>query len=519
MSERFQPVGVSTAGVVEVDIAVVGAGPAGLAAAVTAAEGGLSVAVVDACLQPGGQYWRHPDENAPRGAEGDGQHDWDTFSRLRERFVAQRTNGTLTYLPSKQVWFIERPTESRPQFLLRINGVSPLTAADPGPTQVRAANLLLCPGGYDRQLPVPGWDLPGVMAAGGVQALLKGHRSPAGRRAVVAGTGPFLLPVATGLAAAGVEVVGVCEAGTLTAWGKQLGGAVQVPTKGLEGVGYAKAMIKHRIPYWTRTAVTAIHGDQAVQRVTIADLDARGRVRSGSQRDVEVDLVALGWGFSPSLELIVAVGAATRQDDDQSLVACVDQVQRSTVPGVYVAGEATGVGGAMLAVQEGELAAIAILQDLGRASRPRRVRALQRRIRRSRAFARAMHLALPVSENWHEWLREDTVVCRCEEVTYGQICHARDVLDAHDARTVKLLTRTGMGWCQGRVCGFATARLVAADSARPLEAADQLPIAKRPLCAPVSLGELADLDREFTTANPTAASTEADPNGLDPDLV
>jgi NADP-dependent aldehyde dehydrogenase len=232
-----------------------------------------------------------------------------------------------------------------------------------------------------------------------------------------------------------------------------------------------------------------------------------------------VDLVALGWGFTPSLELVMAVGAATRQDDDQSLVASVDQIQRSTVPGVYVAGEATGVGGARLAVHEGELAAIAILQDLGRASRPRRVRALQRSIRRSRAFARAMHLAHPIPEYWHEWLREDTVVCRCEEVSYGQICHARDVLDAHDARTVKLMTRTGMGWCQGRVCGFATARLAAADSGRPLDAADQRPIAKRPFCALVSLGELADLDRAFTTVSPPAASAEAEPNGLDPDVV
>jgi NADP-dependent aldehyde dehydrogenase len=508
MSERVQPVRVTTSGVVNVDVAVVGAGPAGLAAAVTAAEGGLSVAVVDAGIQPGGQYWRHPDENAPRGAEVDGQHDWDTFIRLRERFVAQRANSSLTYLPGRQVWFIERPTDSRPQFLLRINGVGQLAAADARASQVRAANLLLCPGGYDRQLPVPGWDLPGVMAAGGVQALLKGHRSLAGKRAVVAGTGPFLLPVATGLAAAGVEVVGICEAGVPTAWAKHVGGAVQVPRKGLEGVGYTRAMIKHRIPYWTRTAITAIHGDQAVQRVTIAKLDARGRVRSGSQRDVEVDLVALGWGFSPSLELIVAVGAATRQDDDQSLVASVDELQRSTVPGVYAAGEATGIGGALLAVQEGELAAIAVLQDLGRASRPRRVRALQRSIRRSRAFARAMHLAHPVPEYWHEWLREDTVVCRCEEVTYEQICHARDVLDAHDARTVKLMTRTGMGWCQGRVCGFATAKLAAADSGRSLEAADQRPIAKRPLCALVSLGELADLDRQFTTTDPAAASAE-----------
>ena len=110
------------------------------------------------------------------------------------------------------------------------------------------------------------------------------------------------------------------------------------------------------------------------------------------------------------------------------------------------------------------------------------------------------------------------MVCRCEEVTYGQICHARDVLDAHDARTGSC-ERTGMGWCQGRVCGFATAKLAAADSGRPLEAADQQPIAKRPLCALVSLGELAALDGEFIAASPPAASADADPNRLDPDVV
>lgn len=499
MTEAIVPAGVTDVRMVEVDVAVVGAGPAGLAAATTAAGAGLSVAVVDAGIQLGGQYWRHPDEGAPRGPEEAGHHDWAVFVRLRDRFHALRDRGLLHYLPGHQVWFVERPAVPEGRFLMRIRGVDDTAGASDAPTQVRARSLILCPGGYDRQLPIPGWDLPGCMAAGGVQALLKGHRSLAGRRALVAGTGPFLLPVATGLAEAGAEVVGICEAGAVTSWLKQLGGAVQVPTKGLEGARYAAELVKHRIPYRTRTAVTAIHGDTEVESATLANLDADGRVVPGSSRTVEVDLVALGWGFTPSLELIVAVGAETRLDADQSLVACVDDRQRSTTPRVYLAGEATGVGGASLAVQEGELAGLMVAEESGWAAPSRRIGQLRRAIRRSRAFARSMHRAHPIPTHWPEWLTEETVVCRCEEVSFGQISHARDVLGAHDARTVKLMARPGMGWCQGRVCGFATAALAAAEAGRPLTAEDLRPMAKKPLAAPVSLGELADLDEELAT--------------------
>jgi thioredoxin reductase len=365
------------------------------------------------------------------------------------------------------------------------------------PDEVVTEALVLCPGGYDRQLPVPGWDLPGVMAAGGVQALLKGHGSLAGRRAVVAGTGPFLLPVATGLAQAGAEVLGVCEANALTGWARQLRGAVQSPGKGLDAVGYARTMLAHRIPYRQRTVVTAIGGHDAVESVTTARLDAQGRLVPGSERTDAVDLVALGWGFTPSLELVTAVGADTRVDVDDSLVTVVDPAQRSTAPHVYVAGEATGVGGAALALQEGELAGLTAAADRGRdvGSRGsgRRGRRLQGSIRRGRAFATAMHGAHPVPPTWSSWLTPETLVCRCEEVDVGTVQRARDELGGGDARTAKLLTRTGMGWCQGRVCGFATALLAAQQEGRPLTVDDLRPTAKRTLSVPVSLGRLADL--------------------------
>lgn len=485
------------------DLAVVGAGPAGLAAAVAAASRGLSVVVVDAGTQPGGQYWRHPDEQAEAGlgvgadpgelpAHPVGQHDWQVYVRLRERFDALRAAGRVTYVAGAQVWFVER-IDGSAQEGWRLRTSPTVEPDDRLPTEITAAALVLCPGGYDRQLPVAGWDLPGAMAAGGVQALLKGHGSLAGRRAVVAGTGPFLLPVAAGLAEAGAEVLGVCEANAVTGWARQVGGAVQAPRKGLDAVGYVRTMLAHRIPYRQRTVVTAIGGGDQVESVTTARLGRDGRVVPGSERTAEVDLVALGWGFTPSLELVTAAGAETRVDVDDSLVAVVDDHQRSTVPGVYVAGEATGVGGAALALLEGELAGLAAVRDLGGEVPVGRTRRLRGAIRRGRAFARAMHRAHPVPATWTTWLTPETLVCRCEEVDVATVRRARDELGGGDFRTAKLLTRTGMGWCQGRVCGFATALLAAEDAGRRLTVDDLRPTSKRTLATPLSLGRLADL--------------------------
>jgi NADP-dependent aldehyde dehydrogenase len=481
------------------DVAVVGAGPAGLAAAVSAASAGLRVALVDAGDRPGGQFWRHAE-----GDDGAGHHDWGTFAALRAALDG------VTYLPGHQVWTVASPTPPLPEPGAPPPDPRPPTPRHPtrsrrgagggepftlhltggGARTVSAHTVILCPGGYDRQLPVPGWTLPGVMAAGGVQALLKGHHTLAGRRAVVAGTGPFLLPVASGLAAAGARVLAVCEAGNPARWLRHPLAASATPGKALEAAGYAAALVRHRVPYRPRTVVTRIHGTDQVTGVTM------GRVGgAGHARRLAVDLVALGWGFTPSLELVLALGAATRLGADGSLVAAVDRVRRSTVPGVYVAGEATGVGGAAKAVAEGELAGLAAAVDQGRAptrAQRRRVRRLAERVARAQAFATAMHRAHPVPERWSEWLTPDTVLCRCEEVSVGEVDAAREGLGAGDARTAKLLARPGMGMCQGRVCGFATAALLAAREGRAVRSEDLRPLAKRPLAVPVPLGELAE---------------------------
>ncbi|MGW2159374.1 FAD/NAD(P)-dependent oxidoreductase [Nonomuraea sp. NPDC001699] len=473
------------------DVAVVGAGPAGLAAAVEAAEAGLGVALVDAAGQPGGQFWRHYDERHARPGDAAGHHGWPVFTRLRDRLRALTAAGRVRYLPGHQVWLATRDGEGT--FTLRTTPTVPEEGA--AGTTVTARALILCPGGYDRQLPVPGWDLPGVMAAGGVQALLKGQRTLAGRRAVVAGTGPFLLPVATGLAAAGARVAAVAEANATLGWLRDLRGAASVPAKGLEALQYAALLARHRVPYRTRTVVTEILGEDRVEAVRLSGVGSDGRP-AGPVSEVPVDLVALGWGFTPSLELPLMLGADTRKDVDGSLVVIVDAFQRTGVPGLYVAGEATGVGGAVLARQEGRLSALVLARTLGRRADPALMGRLRRSIARGRRFAAAMHRTYPVPRAWTTWLRDGTLVCRCEEVSYGDLRRAHDDLGADDPRTLKMLARPGMGWCQGRVCGFATAGVAACLSRRESTAADLRPLSTRSLAAPVPLGELAALADE-----------------------
>ncbi|RAN78791.1 hypothetical protein B5P43_16485 [Bacillus sp. SRB_336] len=493
------------------DVAVVGAGPAGLAAAVHAADAGLSVVLVDAGTQPGGQYWRHAEEGAAAGKPvvelvgtqaPAGQHDWKRFADFRDRLYAHESSGRLTHWRGTQVWLVETGGAGK---VLHLTATLDLPGSTPDslPGTVRARRLILCPGGYDRQLPVPGWDLPGVMAAGGAQALLKASGTAAGKVAVVGGTGPFLLPVATGLAAAGVKVAAICEANSPAGWLKNLRGAVQAPEKAVEGAGYAAALARHRIPYRVRTAVTEIHGTDRVEAVTISRLHVDGTIVPKSGRRVPCDVVALGWGFTPQLELVLAAGAWTAVDADGSLVAVVDDRLKTTVPGVSVAGEATGVGGASMAVVEGELAALCVAAEsggTGAAGLGARIATLQGERARLRNFAVAMHRANPVPGRWQGWLTPETVVCRCEEVSYGTLCSAHDDLDAEDARSLKSFARPGMGWCQGRVCGYATASIAACLAGRPFKgptaAEDLRSMAKRTLVAPVPLGQLAAMVSE-----------------------
>ncbi|MFI1769047.1 FAD-dependent oxidoreductase [Streptomyces sp. NPDC020800] len=474
------------------DLAVIGAGPAGLAAAVSAADLGLSVALVDAGPRPGGQYHRHAasDEGAARPH---GLHKgWGAFMRQVGRLDAHRASGRVRYLAGRHVWSLQLLSAAEGLWGLYTTATDP----EPGPDAngvrlVQARGVVLATGAYERQLPFPGWTLPGVVTAGGAQAMLKSGMATPGRRVVVAGSGPLLLATAASLVSEGVRVPAVVEAGGYLRYAARLDALAANPAKLSEGLVCATALMRHRVRLLTRSAVTEAHGTDRVRAVTVAGLDRAWRPVAGSERMIACDALAVGHGLIPQLELATALGCATRTAPDGAPALEVDARQRTTVSGVWAAGESTGIGGAQLAAAEGELAALAAAAALGTArggtALAARTAALSRRRDRLRAFADLMAAAHRPGTGWTEWLRDDTEVCRCEEVTAAVVKEAAAEYGARDRRTAKLLTRAGMGWCQGRMCGTAVAFLAAPGR-------DAGPDAdRRPLSCPVPLGDLARL--------------------------
>ncbi|UQX03535.1 NAD(P)/FAD-dependent oxidoreductase [Streptomyces sp. RerS4] len=483
------------------DLAVVGAGPAGLAAAVTAADLGLRVVLLDAGERPGGQYYRHPAPGLGAARPQALHHDWRAFATREAALRAHVSAGRVTYLPLHHVWTVLPDGDG--WTLHAVAGSEEAAAtlhavagSEEAAATLRARRVLLATGAYERQLPFPGWTLPGVVGAGGAQAMLKGGLVLPGRRIVVAGSGPLLLAVAGSLAAAGATVPAVVEAASYTAYASRCATLLRNPGKLAEGATYGGALLRRGIRLLTRHAVTEAHGDGRVEAVTLTRLDRDWRPVPGTARRVPCDALAVGHGLVPQLELATGLGCATRPAPDGTVALELDAAQRTSVPGIWSAGETGGIGGAQLAVAEGEIAAHAI------AGRPVPA-ALDHTRARLRAFAEAMAAAHRPGSGWTGWLPDDADACRCEEVPAGRIREAVRDLGARDARTVKLLTRAGMGWCQGRMCGPAVAALAGAEAS-----AD-----RRPLSCPVPLRHLAGLPPADAAPADTAPAVELPPSG------
>ncbi|WP_369218411.1 FAD-dependent oxidoreductase, partial [Streptomyces flavofungini] len=325
--------------------------------------------------------------------------------------------------------------------------------------EVNARTLLLATGSHERHLPFPGWTLPGVISAGGAQAMLKSGLALPGHRIVVAGSGPLLLAAATSLTAAGAHVPEVVEASDYTAYTRHLKALTTNPRKLTEAARHATSLLDHRVRLRTRSVVTEAHGTDRVEAVTVSRLDRSWRPIPGTARRIACDALATGHGLIPQIDLATALGCATRRTADGTYALELGPLQETSLRGLWAAGETTGVGGAQAAHLEGELAALAITARLtGRQPAPTpRLRALRHRRDRMRAFADAMATAHRPGPGWTGWLTDDTDVCRCEEVPAARIREAVADLGARDPRSVKLLTRAGMGWCQGRMCGTAVA--------------------------------------------------------------
>lgn len=443
--------------VLDADVGIVGAGPGGMAVGARLARAGLQVVVLDEGQLPGGQIFRQ----LPGGAHSDRLREPPSHARGHDLIHAFGAAGVPVRYGAT-VW------DSKPGRLwFEQNGQSWL---------LRCQRIVLAPGAYDRCVPFPGWTLPGVVTAGALQVMVRGFGVVPGKRALVVGSGPLLLPTVTSLLGAGVEVVAALEASSR--WGalRALPGVVTNGARRREATWYLRQLLRAGVRLQWGWTVFACEGDGRVQRAVIGKVDRNGQPRRGTARTIEVDVVGAGFGLVPSIELGLLLGCTSRYDAARGgHCLTVDAAQRTSVASVYAVGESCGVGGAEVAMAEGEVAAAALLHDLRSTPLPAE---LQRRAAAERRASDAMLRAFAPLPGLCELAQPDTLVCRCEDVPLQR---ARDAAAIHGGslRGIKVGCRAGMGPCQARICGPSLQALATGDPRRTMD----LPIVQVPVKA------------------------------------
>jgi NADPH-dependent 2,4-dienoyl-CoA reductase/sulfur reductase-like enzyme len=457
------------------DLAIVGAGPAGLAAAVTAAQAGVDVTILDEYPRTGGQYLR--------GAERRRTLPLTNTEFRAKKYLEHLTASAVTIRTGTLVWGIDRKR-------LALHGSN-------GCDELEAEAIIIATGGRERVQPFPGWTLPGVMTLGAAQILDKEHGVAPGRRVLVAGSGPLSLAVAAKLAQApGVEVVGILEATHPWEWLSHAPALVGNFDRLVEGWGYLRAIIRHRIPLRFGHAVIQANGDERVSSVALARLDRDGAPMPETRERLAVDTVCLGFGFVPNIALAQLAGCRLAyRARSGGWVPAVNETLETSIPGVYAAGEITGIAGAKAALIEGQIAGLAVARALGQLDEPtfrRQVALLRRQLKPLRRFETMLNTLFRAPDGLEAITTDETIVCRCEEVTAGE-ARAAIRSGADTLNDLKNWTHVGQGPCQGRTCGHLLARQIASESDRNEQDAGLFHT--RPPIKPIPLGDLAEGQR------------------------
>jgi D-hydroxyproline dehydrogenase subunit alpha len=389
------------------DIAVVGAGPAGMAAAVAAAQSGMSVVVIDDNPLPGGQIWR----DGPAAALPELARQWR---------AALNNNANISLFSGAQV--VAAPAAH--QLLLEDAQHA---------WRLGWKKLILCTGGRELLLPFPGWTLPGVTGAGALQALIKSGVSVAGERIVIAGSGPLLLASAATAQRAGAKVLLVAEQAPFSAVASFATGLARWPAKALQ------ALALSCVTYRTGSHVVSVQGVSKVASVQIQ--------RGAHTKHVECERVACGYGLVPNTGLAQALSCSLNSVGVHAQGIAVDALQATTVEGIFAAGECTGIGGSERALAQGSIAGYAASGNAAKAA------TFLPELARWELFATRLANHFSLGSKLRTLPEASTLVCRCEDVSYASIAQCSSFIDA------KLHTRCGMGACQGRVCSAATSFL------------------------------------------------------------
>lgn len=380
------------------ELLIVGAGPAGMAAALAAAESGRRVALLDDNPSAGGQIWR----DGPQALLPEIARQYRDMLRRSSAITHLRGAKSIAVLEEKRVLYEQEDA----------SGV------------IQYQRLVLCCGARELLLPFPGWTLPGVTGAGGLQALIKGGVSLKKERVVIAGSGPLLPVVAQSVKKAGGQVVYIAEQAGAAQLGRFLAGMWRWPGKGLQSLSLFDR--HYRPGSW----VVSVQGESQIRQVTITQ----------GERTITLDCerLACGFGLIANIELALALGC-----DISRQAIRVDEWQQTSRADIYAAGECTGIGGSEQALVEGKIAGYAASDNQEQAQRLWPAR------RRWQRFARALDEAFQLDARLKHLPRSQTLLCRCEDVPLGLVTQAADW------RQAKIYSRCGMGACQGKVCGAA----------------------------------------------------------------
>ena len=460
------------------DVLVVGAGPAGLAAAEASAARGLSVVVLDERPKAGGQYFKQPTEGcaARRGRAADRQ------ARSGRALIDRAEAAGAFIVNEAMVWGADPPRT----LYAHIQGSSVVF----NPKQ-----LILATGAYERAVPFPGWTEPGVMTTGAAQTLLRAYGVLPGQRIIVAGNGPLNIQVASELLRSGAEVVAVVEAAPLFA-ARNLallaGAARHAPGLVAKGLSYIARLRAAAVPILTGSAVTAVEKTAAGLKVKLAEIDPSGHPKAATALGLQADNLCIGPGFLPSVELSRLLGCA-HEFDRQSLTLKVRRTEafETTVPGLFAVGDAAGIEGAQAAMAQGRLAGLAAANSARGTKAPDSERASsQRLLARHRRFQAALWQAFRAPFLALQFADDDTLICRCEEVTIGAV--KASIQGGQLPGNIKRATRAGMGHCQGRYCSWLLLALLGEQQSGSLD--ESAMWAPRPPVRPLSMQAMAGLD-------------------------
>lgn len=425
-------------------IAIIGAGPAGIRAAETLVAHGVFPVLLDEAARAGGQIYRRQPANFKRSPTR--LYGFEAHKATAIHETADALRGQLDYRPDTLVWNAEAGLLD--------------TLHQGRAARLEYAAVIVATGATDRILPVPGWTLPGVYSLGAAQIALKSQGCAIGERVVFAGSGPLLYLVAYQYAKAGANVVAVLDSAPLSAQARALPGLLAQPATLAKGLYYRGWLAARGIVVHQGANLSRIEGERRVHGLKWRN--AKG------EHFLDCDAVAFAHGLRSETQLADLLGCEfTWQPLNRAWLPQRDAAGRSSVPGVYLAGDGAGIMGADAAEKAGERAALALLADLGYRVDPQRCAQLERSLERIGRFRQGLEQAFIFPEHWAGDATDDLVICRCEEVSAGDI--RRVVNEGHwEINRVKAHCRVGMGRCQGRMCGAAAAEIIARESARPV---------------------------------------------------